>query len=229
MILNDDDPGQVPETKIGGVPWWPNQTERPRCEHGHLMTFMNQIRLQDVPIVGENFDGLALFHYCMECTYSGNMSFGFDDPFGNRGYDVRVFRGEILEDLKPDGLGIVAEEILPSYSVTFSEGLEIPRIEDMGEDIDDVIPEDYPQGKDDFDENIYPGFIHVRRTKIGGWPSWVQDAQWPIVNGVKMTFIGQIDWEIGVNAPWCSGGYAYLFVNLIDDKAWKGELVIEDT
>jgi uncharacterized protein YwqG len=79
------------------------------------------------------------------------------------------------------------------------------------------------------DEDIYPGLKHVSKSKIGGWPSWVQGPVWPLNNGERYKFLGQLDWMLFDGTPWCSGGYAYLFVAKDDNDKLKAEMLIQVT
>lgn len=216
MVLTKGDPGSIPKTKISGTPWWPKEKARPQCKHGHPMSFIMQIALSDIPGMTDKTESLYSFHYCDECTLDGNMSFGFFDK-GTGGYDISVFKNTNTTDT--DDLGMVADSIVEPYDVEFCEKQEVPSYPEIC-DILETQPEDFPQGEDDFDENIYPGLIHVAKAKLGGWPAWVQNVEWPD----DMQFISQLDWMLCPDAPWCTG-YAYLFMNADE----VGELVIQTT
>jgi len=189
------------------------------------MAFMAQIRLSDVPGAEDAGDTLASFHYCEECTHDGAMSFGWDDrdPPPRR-YDVRFF--EDAATLVPDGLGARTPPVLPSRSVRLRRVVEVPTPLDVGLEDGDS-PDDYPSGEDDLDENLYRGLLHVPRSKIGGWPSWVQETAWPR-HDRTWRFLAQFDWVLGADASWGGGGYAYLFFRRTRDR-WEGELGIQTT
>jgi hypothetical protein len=220
--------GQEPDpvTKISGQPWWPQGVERPKCKHGHYMNFVAQVLLSDVPGLNLPEHTLLSFHYCDTCTMEGRMPFGWEDR-ENHGYDVSIHLD--IDKRKSDGRGLVATQYGTSYKTTFREFIEVPGYEDacvMHKDR----PKDYPQGKDDFDENIYPGLKHVAKAKIGGWPSWVQYPTWPCDDGgKKYEFIAQFDWMLFENSAWAGGGHAYLFLIREADSTLKGELVIQTT
>ncbi|MEO6184553.1 MAG: DUF1963 domain-containing protein [Verrucomicrobiota bacterium] len=217
---------QAPITKISGVPWWPKNCARPTCKHGHPMTFMAQILLKNVPAFPSDDRGILSFHYCEQCGYDGNMSFGFNDSV-NQGYDVRVF--EDLGNSSVDGLGALGESTLPNHSVSFSQFLEVPKIDDMTESLRSFLPEDYCGNSGDYEENDYNGLIHRPLLKLGGWPSWVQSAQWPTVGSEKMKFVCQFDAIIGTRSTWGGGGFAYLFISPDGVFPRRGELVIQTT
>jgi uncharacterized protein YwqG len=230
MIITPGDPGCTPITKISGVPWWPGDLPRPICAHGHPMSFMAQFRLRDVPGFASHADSLISFHYCQQCSCEGNMSFGWNCALGNsRGYDVSII--EHVEDKQADGLGTIAEIVIESQSVAFRDVMDAPGYEDTVNSLDLCsIPEDYPQGADDLDENIYPGVIHVAKRKIGGWPTWVQYPEPPEVNHQqRLDFIGQLDWSLCERATWCAGGYAYLFLISSENQPLRGELALQTT
>lgn len=220
--------GQEPEpiTKISGQPWWPEGVERPKCKHGHYMNFVAQILLSDVPGLNLPEHTLLSFHYCDTCTCEGRMPWGWEDK-ENQGYEVSILYD--TDKQKPDGRGLVAEQYGTSYKVTFREINEVPAYEDAGIEHKDL-PKDYPCGKDDFDEDIYPGPKHVSKSKIGGWPSWAQYPTWPCDDkGNKYEFIAQFDWWLFEHSAWAAGGYAYLFITRDADLKLKGELVIQVT
>ena len=230
MILTSGDPGCAPITKISGVPWWPSDRPRPRCNHGHAMSFMAQFRLSDVPTFESYRDSLVSFHYCQECSYNGNMSFGWNCSQGNtKGYDVSVINA--IGDKQADGLGTIAELVIDPQLVTFRDAMDAPGYQDTVNSLDlPSTPDDYPQGIDDFDENIYPAVIHIAKRKVGGWPTWVQYPQPPETTAQeRLHFIGQLDWWLCDRATWCAGGYAYLFLISSEDQALRGELALQTT
>jgi hypothetical protein len=226
LIVTLGDSGSVPVTKLSGIPWWPHGTQRPKCNKGHLMSFVAQILLSDIPILSEYGQMLLSFHYCQECAWLGNMAWGWTMPEVS-GYDLSILR---IDSTKSDDRGEVAEQMVKPYSVSFHNVYEVPSIEDVGMGYDKC-PNDYPQGKDDFDENIYPGLVHVMRSKIGGWPSWQQDPEWPpfAIDDEQIHFVGQLDCALCDEATWAGGGYAYLFVREHLGKLTKAELLIQTT
>lgn len=186
------------------------------------MAFMAQVRLSDVPMLADG-GGLLSFHYCLSCTYDGRMSFGRSDD-ENRGYAVTLF--ENADDASPDGLGIVSPGCLPEMRVAFADANEVLGQEDAWA-LDLELP---CEGEDDFDENLGLGLIHVARSKLGGWPHWQQSPEWPTCReGRRMTFVMQIDYEVGEASPWAGGGYAYLFVCGRECNHREADLVLQDT
>jgi len=231
LIVTPGDPGCLPETKISGVPWWPSDRPRPHCSHGHAMSFMAQFLLSDIPTFESHGDSLVAFHYCHECSYEGNTSYGWDDRLGNKdGYDISVING--IAGRQPDGLGVIAEVAIDPQSVAFRNVMDAPGYEDTMRTIDlPSVPDDYPRGDDEFDEDIYPGVIHIARSKVGGWPTWVQNSEPPETNAdEQLHFIGQLDWMLCDRATWCTGGYACLFlISSKDQASFRGELSVQTT
>ena len=227
MILTSGDPGCVPITKISGVPWWPSDLPRPCCSHGHSMSFMAQFRLSDVLTFESYRDSLVSFHYCQQCTYEGTMSFGWRCDAD--GHNVSVIGA--IGDKQADGLGTIAEVAIDPHSVVFRDAMDAPGYEDTVRSLNlPSIPDDYPQGADDFDENSYPGVIHIKKRKVGGWPTWVQYPEPPETTAQEtLHFIGQLDWRLCDDTTWCAGGYAYLFLISSEDHVFRGELSIQWT
>jgi uncharacterized protein YwqG len=227
MILTSGDPGCKPISKISGVPWWPSDLGRPVCGRGHRMSFMAQFRLSDVPSFEQQQDILVSFHYCQECAYEGMMSFGWNCPFNKPGYEISIITG--ISSRRPDLLGTVAEVVIDPQTVRFREVIEAPGYEDTLLLLPDV-PEDYPQGRSDLDESIYPDVIHVANRKLGGWPTWVQYPDPPkVADQERLTFLAQLDWLLCDRATWGGGGYAYLFLIGTCDEVLRGELAIQTT
>ena len=155
------------------------------------------------------------------------MAFGCFDT-ENRGYDLRNFHD--VDKTKADMKGLTAPSLTKSYSIRFREVEEVPGslAEDAGIKHENL-PVDFPQGKDDFDEDIYPGLKHIHTSKICGWPSWVQYPEWPMNNGKRYQFLGQLDWNLFDGTPWCNGGYAYLFIIEDENGKLKCEMLIQVT
>ncbi|MGH7137574.1 MAG: hypothetical protein ACREHD_17650, partial [Pirellulales bacterium] len=195
---------------------------------GHAMSFVCQVRLSDVPGIEACGNTLLSFHYCLECAYRGNMSWGWEDPGAAAGYDVALL--SVAHDAPADVVGVVAEAIVEPYTVRFRDVLEVPWADDLDIYVSEL-PDDYPQVTGNLlEENIYPGLIQVARAKIGGWPHWEQNNAWPPAAAREtVEFVGQLDWMLCPRAPWCNGGYAYLFVLLADGEPVAGEMALQTT
>ena len=191
------------------------------------MNFVVQILLSDVPLSDMPANALLSFHYCDECTMGGRMSFGCFDK-QNKGYDLTIFYD--INKAKADMKGLLAPSLTKSYNISFRDVEEVPGGLCEDANINHVnLPKDFPHGKDEFNENIYPGLKHVSNSKVGGWPSWVQYPEWPLHNGERYKFLGQLDWKLFEGTPWCIGGYAYIFIINETDFKLKAELVIQVT
>ncbi len=225
LVLKPGDSGPEPVTKIGDVPWWPTGRPRPVCGKGHPMTFIAQVLLADVPTLENYSDRILSFHYCDECSKEGKMSFGWGGP-NPEGYDVTILPAPAGTQI--DGLGLLAEPIVDAHSVSFRNVEEAPGYADTCA-LFTKRPEGYPARKSDSDDEIYPGLIHVGRSKLGGWPTWVQSAQWPRDKPQEwLAFVLQLDGHLCPRTPWCNG-YAYLFVKPTKMEELNGELVLQVT
>lgn len=242
LVLEPGDPGQLPMTKIGGVPWWPEGKKRPHCPDGHAMSFIAQIRLSDVPGF-EGDPGLLSFHYCQECSYEGNMAFGWTstddstyDPLDSQRYDLTIFTD--MENTPVDGLGIIAEDVESPYSVTFSDRMEtpdwdesneIPELSELVSEADEDEIDFMMQDAYDFDESQFPDLVHIPVSKLGGWPSWVQYPEWPRDYPTEpLIFLAQLSPMGEDNETWCNG-LAYLFIHPISSKDRKAKLLLQFT
>ncbi|MHB9132068.1 MAG: DUF1963 domain-containing protein [Armatimonadota bacterium] len=246
MKLLPGDPGQVPVTKIGGVPWWPASTERPKCPQGHLMSFVAQIRLDDTPGLAIDSPILLSFHYCNECAYEGNMSFGYSyrdaeiygAPIFNEGYSIDFFTQ--VDGIDTDSKGIVAEEMVDAATVVLHPRIDYPSLRDII-DIPGLV-ELCPEWDDptvngpvyidiEDEESVDPKkpYYTYHGCKIGGWPAWVQYAEWPVRNdGTRFNFVAQLSDRIGEGVTWV-GGSVYLFIDRQTDNSITGTFVFQNT
>jgi hypothetical protein len=186
------------------------------------MSFVAQVLSRDVPTFPTQRLLISL-HYCRECVLGGKMSFGWvRDPTG--GYAVSVLD---VDAGVPDGLGIVAQPMFPPSSARLHDHLEVPLPEEAGIPPGQA-PPDYPSMENDFDERLYRDLIHIPRSKVGGWPTWVQTPSWPAPRN-DWHFIAQLDSRISPDVPWAAGGYAYLFCRQQGKTDWRGEFLIQVT
>jgi hypothetical protein len=188
--------------------------------------FIAQVLLADTPYLEECRDKLLSFHYCDECSKEGKMAFGWGGP-NPKGYDVTIHSR--VADTPIDGLGLVSAPIVDPYTVSFRDVEEVPEYADTCDLIGNR-PEDLRRTQThDFDEKIYPGLLHMPRTKVGGWPTWMQSAAWPRNRpDESVEFVLQLDWKLCSKTPWCTG-YAYLFAKRIGSSPLTGELVLQTT
>jgi len=147
--------------------------------------------------------------------YDGHTSFGWSDP--HKAYSVRVI--EHADRCKPDELGVLAEDLLGPHSIEFDDYLEIPNIDDLESDSESgEFQDSFDMNRWFYDESVnvfmYDRFKHFNRSKLGGYPSWLQRAEWPINSkGERMSFVGQLDDSVGEVSPWAAGGFVYFFVD----------------
>jgi hypothetical protein len=188
------------------------------------MAFMGQVLLPDAPPPVAD-PGLVSFHYCLECAKGGQMSFGYGDA-ENSGYLIRVF-----SDISGprDGHGLAAVGCLSPMKVAFSNVEEVPSLEEAWELGLELPPELFVEGGD-LEEDVGLGFVHVARSKVGGWPTWQQSPTWPTCReGQRMHLVAQFDYEIGEACPWAGGGYAFVFACGPACRIRMAELVIQTT
>jgi len=243
MVFTPGDPGPLPVTKVGGVPWWPQGVARPHCPDGHAMSFLLQMRLADIPALAAEDHALLTFHYCQECMYAGHGAAPTHIcgawQWDEEGYDLRVFARCAAQPV--DGVGILAEDVLSPHVVSFIDRMETPSMKDIYQipEVASLLPEDWYFEEDVFeciasdagiDVQAYPHFMHVPNSKLGGWPSWCQYEEWPEDDaGHRLIFAGQIDWVLGERSRWGGGGYAYLFLNTPEASRRLARLVIQTT
>ncbi|WP_197528875.1 DUF1963 domain-containing protein [Aeoliella mucimassa] len=213
------DLGAIATTKVGGTPWWPSNVDRPKCVDGHLMSFVMQIRVDEVP----GFDQpptLLSFHYCDSCTLEGKMPFGWTDQGHQLRYSVQLF-----SDLEcvPDGLQVVAESRAPVAKVQRLDGSETLNLFDIWETFPATQSQDF-----EMDDSILG--LNEECSKLGGWPSWYQNPEYPEDDdGSVMSFVGQLCGSESAKNAWGCGA-VYLFVSEYDeDEPQQADMVIQTT
>jgi uncharacterized protein YwqG len=218
MDMTPGDPGQEPITKLSGAPWWPSGKRRPVCVDGHGMAFIAQIRLDQVPGFRQP-PTLLSFHYCDECAYRGKMAWGWADERSQSRYNLSLFSD--VDGTAVDRLGVVTKASVAPQTPTFHNGVETLSIEDIWERFPETAR---PNGIPDFE-----AIIHENRSKLGGWPSWVQHPSRPKDQmGREMGFVGQLDLHACPESAWANG-YAYLFASIYSKAGQIAELVIQTT
>lgn len=216
------------------------------------MAFIAQILLSDLPDDAALESRLMSFHYCQECMDEGDASYGWTPPSepqpiplptigqsivnalgiaplpmmapwqDSHSYDVAIFSH--TQNTEPDGLGILAESPLRAGAMNFSDPIpDYPASTDYPDDLANQLPEEFFLEESELDV--------IEGSKLGGWPTWMQDAQYPPGrDGKAMQFVAQIDHTLGgLNCAWGGGGCAYLFADLSDPKLPFGQLVIQTT
>lgn len=218
LSLRPGDVGPKPVTKFSGSPWWPAGTKRPQCVNGHLMAFIAQVRIDEVP----GFDQpptLLSFHYCEECALGGNMAWGWSDKGKQERYRITTF---IDLECDVDNLGIVAPAPIAAQLVSSQGATD-------GMNIFDIWRRFPSTAKPGGLRTVLPLLAHEDRAKLGGWPSWAQETQRPKDDmDNKMDFVAQLDGPVSRGCAW-ETGYAYLFATNYPDEPSEGELVIQTT
>jgi hypothetical protein len=186
------------------------------------MTFFAQIRLGDVPGWNDASELLSL-HYCVECMGNGNMSLGLEDrhegsytyKHGHVGYDVTLISEAKAREA--DGLGASDSFSNEPYNVSLEEALEVEAMAEFWQPTgvypQGNYPADYPVEPEEFEALGLPDFSCRHESKLGGWPSWENDAAWPVCpHGQPFEFVGQISEELIPESPWAPGGFGYLWI-----------------
>ena len=163
------------------------------------MAFIAQIRLSDVPSCEQLTSHLYSFHYCNECTLTGDMSFGWAPPdqppqpipfpsmiqrLLNRlgispiptipeWQDSQSYDTRIfshVDEVSADDLGAIAESPLKPMTLHAVAISELPTADDY--------PENVPDPRDPMDSLGQPPddseseeLFHLYSSKLGGWPS----------------------------------------------------------
>ena len=224
LDLHTDVPRVMPGTRFGGVPWWPKSKPRPTCGKSHPMSFVMQIRMMDVPGTLSAHGGLLSFHYCLECGSYGR----YDDAKG--GYDVTLLAAAGV----PDGLPYAGRPVKPR-AITMRAGMDYMSTTDasylpvlnppVGRGVVDIETFGVSFSPKDDPRDVYRNFTNA---KLGGWPSWVQDAAWPTCKeGRRMALAAQLGDNIHEDVVWEERGRAYLFVCPPACKEPQGDLVVQ--
>jgi uncharacterized protein YwqG len=199
-------------TKFGGAPYAERGDTWPMCGCGRGLTFIfqwNSVHCSHDPRAA----GLHAFFYCHECQSWGDLPADAKDAWAVRHYAAPAdAKAVVIEDRSPtenrltecacqaatvpslpdwDGLGEVAEEIA-ELSAKLDE---------------DEAWEPYSEAA----EQILGGEPDYR-TQIGGYPRFVQGADFPECEcGQRLSLLAQIDSEDEAGLMWGDSGCIYLF------------------
>jgi len=78
-----------------------------------------------------------------------------------------------------------------------------------------------------FDESQFPDLVHIPVSKLGGWPTWVQDAEWPRDHPKEdLTFVAQLSALGHDRETWCEG-MLYLFVHPANRGNRKAKMLLQ--
>ncbi len=148
------------------------------------------------------------------------MPFGWEERGKQLRYKLSLFSE--LETTQVDGLGVAAESCVVAQTPEFHRGVETLNIDGIWKEFPETaVPYGVPE-----DSRI----LHEERSKLGGWPFWVQNPLRPEdETGEEMEFVAQLDMWTCPDSSWASGGYAYLFASAADLEEQEAELVIQTT
>jgi hypothetical protein len=153
------------------------------------------------------------------------MSFGYDDTDNPSGYRVDLFPD--ADAMVPDGLGIVGKPVLERVA-RFVPAEEVMALDDYWELTDQSF--EYPIEAQEFEAEGYPDYSNKHQAKTGGWPSWVQSADWlTCPHGRPYQFVGQVGDEVLSDGAWASGGFGYLWACSQACEQRRGEMSAQST
>lgn len=175
--------GSKPQKENRAASWWggnflgmPNE-DVPVCnKSGQAMHPVLQIRVDELPVIPPAFEGLALINVWMDLQSST-----FWGAENGNGFLVRTYSD--VGNLVPLGVGYRESSQLPIFPILWRETIsEQPSWEDM---VDEVPTNVARASADDwFFKSKYSSdrYYELRGKypiKVGGWPTWIQGADWP--------------------------------------------------
>lgn len=203
--------GARPEKEDRAKSWWGGNflgaegESVPACQQsGAPMHPVVQIRVDELPQNLPGFEGIALLTLWMDLHSDEIWRAKNGDGFLVRTYST-------LEDLVPLGPGFRESPALPTFPVFWRETLlEQPSWEDMAGEV----PVKVARSQDDtwFAESRYLTDHYyklrsVRPIKLGGWPAWIQGADWP----ADAEYVFQVDATYKGKLHVGDGGSVYIF------------------
>lgn len=185
--------GSKPQTESRASSWWggnflaaPDE-DIPRCtQSGRAMHPVVQIRVDELPYIPPALEGLALLNLWMDLQSST-----FWGAENGNGFLVRTYTD--IDTLVPLGGGYRESSDLPTLPLFWRETIaEQPGWEDMAGEVPGNAAR--PSVADWFFKSRYLSdrYHELRRrypVKIGGWPTWIQGANWP----KDARFVFQVD------------------------------------
>jgi hypothetical protein len=172
-----------PQKENRAASWWGGNflgaqgEDVPVCnQSGQTMHPILQIRVDELPEIPLAFEGLALINIWMDLQSST-----FWAAENGNGFLVRTYTE--IENLVPLGGGYRESSDLPTFPVFWRETIaEQPRWEDMAGEVPTNVAR--ASANDWFFSSKYSSDrYHQLRSKypvkIGGWPTWIQGADWP--------------------------------------------------
>lgn len=175
--------GGKPQKENRAASWWGGDflgaqgEDVPVCKQsGHAMHPVLQIRVDELPEIPPALEGFALINIWMNLQSST-----FWKAENGSGFLVRAYAD--IENLVPLGVGYRESSDLPTFPIFWRERvLEQPVWQDMA----DEVPTNVAQADADdwFSKSKYwsDRYFELRSKypiKVGGWPTWIQGADWP--------------------------------------------------
>lgn len=175
--------GRNPQKENRAASWWGGnflgaQDEAiPVCKQsGRAMHPVLQIRVDELPEIPPAFKGLALINIWMDLQSSN-----FWGAENGNGFLVRTYTD--IVNLVPLGVGYRESSELPTFPIFWRETIpEQPSWEDMANEVPANVAR--ASASDWFFKSKYSSdrYYELRSkypVKVGGWPTWIQGADWP--------------------------------------------------
>ena len=188
-----------PMSKIGGTPWLSSNESWPRCgDCDQQMPLLLQLDLARLPAGAPGGgSGLAQLFYCFEC----------DDfcPFSNSQVERLLDPSTDGEDATPR-VSLDDAVIAPKRIVGWDHSEDLPETSELSDCL----------GGLEVDGELCDAILANERPlfgdKLGGWPHWIQDIEYPSCPDCKapMQLLYQIDSEDLIEHKWGDSGCAHL-------------------
>jgi hypothetical protein len=183
-------------TKFGGLPFWPARRKWPVCTGcDQPLSFLGQIRSDEIPGLPTGFPRLMSSFYCFDCA-----------PW----WDVngRGFHAEWLP-LGGDPVLMAAKHTPLSVRAVTPMALKIQVATDRPGMQDWPNSDHINHAQRDLVLRVGP----YKNSKMLGWPAWLQGAQVPNCRhcGGPMSFLGQFCSHAPIGAEFGANGRLYWF------------------
>jgi uncharacterized protein YwqG len=213
------------QTKFGGQPYAERGDAWPICGCGQGLTFIMQANLdqcirgattegEDPPLHGQRRSGLFTFFYCHACSSWGDIPPEAKDAWLVRRYpSPSDARAVAIDDRSPK-----TDRTIPC-AVFISPAQSLPDWETINE-LDPALAAAIGKLNDDEPWSAYEAAVERiageqpgGRTQIGGYPSFIQGANFPDCPTCRkaMRLLAQIDSEEAAGFMWGDAGSVYLF------------------
>ncbi len=200
-------------SKLGGLPYWPASHPWPCCTGcGEPLTFIFQVRTDDVMRVQFGPPRMICFFYCYNCHPWWDVE--------GKGFLLTYLPFNANEKLlaakhSPLDTGAVPVQ----QALKFIEESDYPISQEL-----ESFPEDENQR-----ELFRQSFPNRTESKIGGFPSWLQKADIPRCpkSHQPMEFIGQLNSNRKWNVIFPDMGRVLFFRNPEADSSHSNSIVIQ--